>query len=115
MDGARSRKTSVTLVSFVQRPAPRPKMASSAPSRSSWRRSSRPRGFGRAKARVRRCAWGPRSRAAGGRAEDIVPSPETGRKESAPNLMGNGSGPEEAEEEEEEEARDGEGRLRGWF
>lgn len=80
-------------LSFVQRPVQRPKMASSVLLRSLWRRSSRLRGFGRVKTRVRRSVWGTSSRAVAGHVEDTVPYPETGQEEKK-NLIGNDYGPE---------------------
>uniref|UniRef100_A0A4W6BVS6 RAB18B, member RAS oncogene family n=1 Tax=Lates calcarifer TaxID=8187 RepID=A0A4W6BVS6_LATCA len=60
-----------------KRPVQRPKMASSVPLRSLWRRSSRLQGFGRVKARARRSVWGTRTRPVAGHVEDTVPYPET--------------------------------------
>lgn len=83
---------------FVQRPAQRPKMASSVPLRSWWRRSSRLRGCGRATARgVRGSSWPSSSRTWAGPAAGTAPYPEapTRPTEATPGK----------EEEEVEEGR----------
>lgn len=79
---------SVTRSSFVQRPVRRQRTASSVPSRSLWRRSSKLRGFGRARATVRGSVWTTRSRAAGAHVEDTVPYPETGPKQTSTKVIG---------------------------
>uniref|UniRef100_A0AAQ4RL76 small monomeric GTPase n=1 Tax=Gasterosteus aculeatus aculeatus TaxID=481459 RepID=A0AAQ4RL76_GASAC len=78
----------VTRSSFVQRPVRRQRTASSVPSRSLWRRSSKLRGFGRARATVRGSVWTTRSRAAGAHVEDTVPYPETGPKQTSTKVIG---------------------------
>uniref|UniRef100_A0AAQ4Q444 RAB18B, member RAS oncogene family n=1 Tax=Gasterosteus aculeatus aculeatus TaxID=481459 RepID=A0AAQ4Q444_GASAC len=71
-----------------RRPVRRQRTASSVPSRSLWRRSSKLRGFGRARATVRGSVWTTRSRAAGAHVEDTVPYPETGPKQTSTKVIG---------------------------